>query len=601
MTTRRFLPAAGAVRHFAFWLAASILLLLDFETQARASGAFALGVALVALAAASAARRATGKALYFAAAIIFLGLASLYGTYLRTVGPLRSDTVRAIAQTDLREAAGYLLTQISPMWAPIWLLLCLLLWLTFPHRKEALPRPAALLAVAATGFLLLLAGRAVVTEPLVAVRSYQEGMRALAEASLERRLRPLPSIASDFEGNVILILGESVSRHHMSLHGYPRRTTPLLDRLAGEMAVFGDVISAHSTTVSSLLAALKLPAPRPQADRPDLLELARAAGFETHWLSNQNEFGIWDNPVRILAAEADFVRYHDGGAGKAMRRELHDEAMLPSLDRALRRPASRKLIILHMISAHAPYCWTRPERFNALKDDHGPKLTGGYRSSPLLRLIDRMRRRGSGLDCYDNSLRHVDWIAAQVIARARRLTGPAAVIFVSDHGEAPLLGTGHEPQLHSAYHIEVPLLVWGNRAFRRRHGDKWTELMANRQRPFSLALLTPTLADLMMLETPLVRREDSLFSRHYRERERTALNGRVRYDRRSPGNDYRENARLFVKELGPEGRRVWAHRVNSLGALLEAKRLFSGSRWTSCSTRRAAPSASTIRPLPTRA
>ena len=40
--------------------------------------------------------------------------------------------------------------------------------------------------------------------------------------------------------------------------------------------------------------------------------------------------------------------------------------------------------------------------------------------------------------------------------------------------------------------------------------------------------------------------------------------------------DYRENSRNFIREVGAAGDRVWAHRTNSLGTLLEAKRTFSG-------------------------
>jgi hypothetical protein len=73
-----------------------------------------------------------------------------------------------------------------------------------------------------------------------------------------------------------------------------------------------------------------------------------------------------------------------------------------------------------------------------------------------------------------------------------------------------------------------------------------------------------------------VRIQDSIFDSAYRPRPRTALDGRIRYDARWNGNDYRENSRVFALQLGAGRDRVWAHRTDSLGALLEAKRTFSG-------------------------
>ena len=50
----------------------------------------------------------------------------------------------------------------------------------------------------------------------------------------------------------ILIIGESTSRHHMSLYGYYRQTNPALEKISGELALFQDVISPNAHTIESL-------------------------------------------------------------------------------------------------------------------------------------------------------------------------------------------------------------------------------------------------------------------------------------------------------------------------------------------------------------
>ena len=54
----------------------------------------------------------------------------------------------------------------------------------------------------------------------------------------------------------IFIIGESATRNHMSIYGYPRNTTPVLDSLRDELAVFTNVISSHVQTQASLRVAL---------------------------------------------------------------------------------------------------------------------------------------------------------------------------------------------------------------------------------------------------------------------------------------------------------------------------------------------------------
>lgn len=54
--------------------------------------------------------------------------------------------------------------------------------------------------------------------------------------------------------NIVFILGESTSKGHMSLYGYPLETTPKMDKKAknNELYVFKDVISPHAYTIGSL-------------------------------------------------------------------------------------------------------------------------------------------------------------------------------------------------------------------------------------------------------------------------------------------------------------------------------------------------------------
>ena len=582
-------------QHVLFWMAAASFFLLDdrADTSFRVPLSFALGLAC--LAALLVARlispnpdepRVRGRNAYLLLSVFLLGLLSLHGAYLRSVGGLHAQAIEAILQSDLVEAYGYVITRLLLLWAVLWATSVALLWLTLPRLPDRVTRRGWVQALLLAGGVALLAsGRGVITEPLEVVHSYREGTNALRAATLKSKARPLPPIASGFKGTVILVIGESTSRHHMSLYGYPRPTTPLLAAMRPELAVFEDVISNHSSTIGSVIDSLTIRPPAPaggaMGGSVGVLQLARAAGFETTWLSNQNEFGVWDNPVTILAHQADRVKFHDRSLGKLSSRKVFDEAMLPDLDQALaRRDSNRRLIVVHLMSTHLPYCWTKPSNFNPLKEQFGKRLYGRQAYLiPSVKLF--VKRRTRELDCYDNGVRYVDRMLGQIIARARRQSGPATVLYFSDHGQAPLLGSGHDSAEHSAYHVEIPFFLWSNPAYRAAYPHTWNSALANRTKPFSLALMAPTLLNLLELKSPLLRTKDSLFNAAFRPRARIAIDGRIHYDSRWKDNDYRENSRVFVRELGAVRDRVWSHRVNSLGALLEAKRTFSGIEFDS--------------------
>jgi glucan phosphoethanolaminetransferase (alkaline phosphatase superfamily) len=100
---------------------------------------------------------------------------------------------------------------------------------------------------------------------------------------------------------VVLILGEATARHRLHLYGYPLDNTPNLDALAeqGDIAVFRNVIAPEGATVAVLQKLLTFAdqestaAGRPWYHENNMVDLMNAAGYQTHWISNQESSGIW--------------------------------------------------------------------------------------------------------------------------------------------------------------------------------------------------------------------------------------------------------------------------------------------------------------------
>ncbi|WP_332878956.1 phosphoethanolamine transferase [Massilia sp. S19_KUP03_FR1] len=257
---------------------------------------------------------------------------------------------------------------------------------------------------------------------------------------------------------LILVLGESVNRSNWSLYGYPRNTTPLLDARRDQMLVFRNVLSSDAATAASLLKMLT-PATRERPDawltEPNVLSLARNAGYHVTWLSNQEQ---GDGPIQILAEHAHEQIFVNNGHGRAAR--SLDERVLPHLERVLAGPAPRKLIVVHMQGAHLRYELRYPAAFDVFSGAEDA-VTAGLESAGRPFWIRTARNQ------YDNAMRYTDHVLDAIIRQAGASTssGAMSVLYVSDHGQE----VGHHSNFsgHSATHpsgYQVPLLLWSKNA-----------------------------------------------------------------------------------------------------------------------------------------
>src|SRR5690606_32557382 len=150
--------------------------------------------------------------------------------------------------------------------------------------------------------------------------------------------------------------------------------------------VFSDVISSHSHTVPALASAMTSSGASEEQeffsqDSIDIVSLARAASLQTFWLSNQNEFGVWDNPIAALAKGADQSTFYSSALGRSFRRSVHDEAILPELRRLLNEDSGEPnmALFVHLFAAHWPYCDAYPQQFRQFREPLGEKFFGAAR------------------------------------------------------------------------------------------------------------------------------------------------------------------------------------------------------------------------------
>ena len=314
----------------------------------------------------------------------------------------------------------------------------------------------------------------------------------------------------------VLVLGETSRAHSWSLFGYPRPTTPHLERLPKEeLVAFRDVMTQSNTTYKSIPIILS-PADAEHAEElprvQGLLAAFREAGFYTVFVSNQ-------------PANRSYIDYfaQQGDEHHAIRKELrhpkrriYDADMLPYLKRALEAKHKKLLVVLHTYGSHFSYrdrCPQAEQTFPVPKS-----YSGSAKDSLALR------------NAYDNAIIATDRFLASVIELLRAQACPASMLYISDHGE-DVYDDARERFLHSSpdisyYQLHVPMLLWMSPAYREAYPQLVATAQANQRRPISTNAVFPTMLELAGIQTRYRRDSLSVVSSSLRTGTRYYLNDR---------------------------------------------------------------------------
>jgi arylsulfatase len=153
--------------------------------------------------------------------------------------------------------------------------------------------------------------------------------------------------------NYVLIIGESVRKDYMHLYGFPEENTPFLDKAYGTV-IDGYTATAANTTASLLRSFMQMKGDKDFIYANNLISLAKNAGFETFWLSNQGLTGEFDTPIAKLAFLCDHKEFTKKGDYASMN--YHDSILLPLFSKYLHKKShSPRLFILHIMGSHVNF------------------------------------------------------------------------------------------------------------------------------------------------------------------------------------------------------------------------------------------------------
>lgn len=169
------------------------------------------------------------------------------------------------------------------------------------------------------------------------------------------------SSAARRKPNIVHLGIDSLRADHMSCYGYPRLTTPHMDRFAQQAVLFERTYCPHVPTTSgygSMLTGMdcfstQIVALRHRGGlRPEIAtlpEILRTAGYESVCV------GFRGNPAsRGFDRYVDFSGWGSWNEGRSPKAQNLNEVAIPELDRLARSDKPFYLFLRHM-DPHAPY------------------------------------------------------------------------------------------------------------------------------------------------------------------------------------------------------------------------------------------------------
>lgn len=347
-----------------------------------------------------------------------------------------------------------------------------------------------------------------------AVGYYKYERQLAVMQDLLGRNRGLPPVANLVDAHaglpstLVLVIGESTSKLHMSLYGYPRQTSPRLESMRDQLAVFNRVVASRPYTIETLQQALTFADqehPDLHLTQPSLMNIMKQAGYKTFWVTNQQTLSGRNTMLTNFSQQTDEQVYLNHT--RSQNSYSFDEEVLEPFARILQDPAERKFIVVHLLGTHMVYEYRYPSEFGVFNDKAG---LPGWVTDSQLPLINH----------YDNAVRYNDHVVASLIERLNARGDRSMMLYFSDHGEDVYDSPGHafagrneaKPTLPM---YAIPFVLWRSAAWREAFPRDFAR---QADRPYQTAHLIHTWADLAGLSFDGYDPSKSLVNARFRER-----------------------------------------------------------------------------------
>lgn len=301
---------------------------------------------------------------------------------------------------------------------------------------------------------------------------------------------------------IILVIGESATRNYMSAFSQlTDNTTPWLKSQKNNpnFILFNNAYACDYGTAPALSKALTESSYYNQKlfyESISFIDIAKKAGYDTYWFSNQGIIGSADTPITLVAETASTEKWTSQDHNITTQ---YDEALLSYLKTV--NPNKNNLIVLHMMGSHIDYNNRYPRAFQKWTD---PGETG--------RLAD-----------YKNSLLYTDHILKSIFEYSMQNLNLDALIYFSDHGNDP--NRSRNPDSTKFINLRIPMFIYYSNNYKTNNYQIINNLINNKDKFFSNDLIFDLMCGILNIESNHYNETQSLTSDKYMYTDENLLSG----------------------------------------------------------------------------
>ena len=319
--------------------------------------------------------------------------------------------------------------------------------------------------------------------PMHIVESLRQHIHLQRQRQTPHEIPPYQVLQPTNSMDIIVVIGESVRADHLSLNGYTRSTTPMLEQRSNVVSL-PHIHTDYTHTLASvpvLLTRADSLHEEYQFTETSFATILKQEGYHTAWISNQD----LGESFAVFPSECDTTIWANAGKSVFVFSGWYDQELLPEMDKQLELGHARNLLILHTIGSHWYYNNHVPEQYQVYQPVTNNRVVTNNDSIQVI-------------NSYDNSIVYTDWVLEEMILRLEDRC--AVLIYLSDHGES--LGENGQ-WLHAAGAEETKnpaCVVWYSDSFEQRYPDKIQALRLNSQKRYRTDFLFHSVLDIANIQ-----------------------------------------------------------------------------------------------------
>ena len=290
--------------------------------------------------------------------------------------------------------------------------------------------------------------------------------------------------------SIVLIIGESYSKHHSGLYGYDKEVNPLLSKYMqtennGRMAVFEDVVVPYNSThkmLKEILSLHSVDGDKEWNEFPLLPHIMRDAGYYVSFVSSQipafgNDGNAGESGTYFFQHPHVSKRSFDYRNTKEYR---YDLSLLDEIESArTNRNGKPEFSIIQLMGQHIYAKNNFPPTFAKFEPQD-------YNDSNFVISEAQKQEKAD----YDNATLYNDYVVEQIFRCYD--DAPTIIIYMSDHGEEvhdyrPFLSRSHgelKTENEIKYQYQIPFLIYANQKFVEQNSNLVERIMEAQTLPF---------------------------------------------------------------------------------------------------------------------